>query len=324
MPPETLDFEEPIAAILKDLGALELLPRTDAREREIQTIKERLRTARANLYASLTPWQRVMVARHPNRPGLEDFIQRLFPTFAEIHGDRRFADDPAVMTGFADYHDEPVLVVGHVKGTDTKEKIFRNFGYARPEGYRKAIRTMRLAEKFRRPILVFVDTPAAYPGIDSEERGVAEAIAVNLREMMLLNTPIIVVVSGEGGSGGALGIAIGDRVLMQEHAIYSVIPPEGCAAILWRDAGRKVEAAAALKLTAPDLLKAGIIDEIIAEPIGGAHTDPAAAAALVDEVLQRVLADVRALGDEARLAARYDKFRNMGRLGPDFVDEGGA
>jgi len=319
--PETLDFEEPIAAVLKDLEALELLPRTDAREREIQTLKERLRTVRANLYASLTPWQRVMVARHPNRPGLEDFIQRLFPTFAEIHGDRRFADDHAVMTGFADWHGEPVLVVGHVKGTDTKEKIFRNFGYARPEGYRKAIRTMRLAEKFRRPILVFVDTPAAYPGIESEERGVAEAIAVNLREMMLLDAPIIVVVSGEGGSGGALGIAIGDRVLMQEYAIYSVIPPEGCAAILWRDAARKVEAAAALKLTAPDLLKAGIIDEIVAEPIGGAHTDPAAAAALVDEALQRALADVRAVGGEARLAARYDKFRNIGRLGVDFVDE---
>jgi acetyl-CoA carboxylase carboxyl transferase subunit alpha len=321
MPPETLDFEEPVAPILKDLDALELLPRTDARDREIQILKERLRAARAKIYASLTPWQRVMVARHPNRPGLEDFIQRLFPTFVEIHGDRRFADDPAVMTGLADYHAEPVLVVGHVKGTDTKEKIFRNFGYARPEGYRKAIRAMRLAEKFRRPILVFVDTPAAYPGIDSEERGVAEAIAVNLREMMLLNTPIIVVVSGEGGSGGALGIAIGDRVLMQEHAIYSVIPPEGCAAILWRDAARKVEAAAALKLTAPDLLKAGIIDEIIAEPIGGAHTDPAAAATLVDDVLQRALADVRALSDEARLRARYDKFRNIGRLGPDFVDE---
>src|SRR4029077_16291821 len=220
------------------------------------------------------------------------FIQRLFPTFAEIHGDRRFADDPAVMTGFADYHGEPVLVVGHVKGTDTKEKIYRNFGYARPEGYRKAIRTMRLAEKFRRPILVFVDTPAAFPGIESEERGVAEAIAVNLREMMLLDTPIIVVVSGEGGSGGALGIAVGDRVLMQEFAIYSVIPPEGCAALVWRDSSKKAEAAAALKLTAPDLLRFGIIDEIIPEPAGGAHTDHDAAARLVDEALERTLLEV--------------------------------
>src|SRR6476619_7592708 len=238
MPPETLEFEEPIAVLLKELDALSLLPSTDARQREIAQLERRLESIRADLYATLTPWQRVMVARHPSRPGLEDFIQRLFPGFVEIHGDRRFADDHAIMTGFAEYHGTPVLVVGHLKGgNDTKDKIFRNFGYARPEGYRKALRAMKLAEKFRRPIVVFIDTPAAYPGIDSEERGVAEAIAVNLREMMLLNTPIIVVVSGDGGSGGALGIAIGDRVLMQEHAIYSVIPPEGCAAILWRDAG---------------------------------------------------------------------------------------
>ena len=211
--------------------------------------------------------------------GLEQFVTQLFTNFVEIHGDRRFADDHAIMTGFAEYRGDPVLVVGHVKGAggDTKDKIFRNFGYARPEGYRKALRTMRLAEKFGRPIIVFIDTPAAYPGIESEERGVAEAIAVNLREMMMLDTSVIVIVSGEGGSGGALGIAVGDAVLMQEYAIYSVIPPEGCAAILWRDANRKVEAAEALKLTAPDLLKAAIIDEIVPEPIGGAHTDPAAA-----------------------------------------------
>src|SRR5207248_11788463 len=247
-------------------------------------------------------------ARHPNRPGLEDFVKRLFTNFVEIHGDRRFADDHAIMTGLADYKDEPVLVVGHVKGTDTKEKIFRNFGYARPEGYRKALRAMRLAEKFGRPILVFVDTPAAFPGIESEERGVAEAIAVILREMMMLEAPIVVLVTGEGGSGGALGIAVGDRVLMQEFAIYSVIPPEGCAAILWRDAGKKVEAAAALKLTAPDLMKAGLIDEIIPEPIGGAHTDPAAAARLVDDVLARVLRETQSLDSDVRLGRRYAKF----------------
>jgi acetyl-CoA carboxylase carboxyl transferase subunit alpha len=215
-----------------------------------------------------------------------------------------------------------VLVVGHVKGTDTKEKIFRNFGYARPEGYRKALRAMRMAEKFRRPIVAFVDTPAAYPGIDSEERGVAEAIAVNLRDMMMLETPIVVIVSGEGGSGGALGIAVGDRVLMQEFAIYSVIPPEGCAAILWRDAGKKVEAAEALKLTAPDLLDAGLIDEIVREPVGGAHNDPAAAAEMLDAVLARSLAEVGALDPAARLEQRYAKFRAMGRVGADFVDEG--
>jgi acetyl-CoA carboxylase carboxyl transferase subunit alpha len=319
---ETLEFEEPIAVLLKEIEALTLLPRTDAHDREIESLRRRVETVRAELYRSLTPWQRVLVSRHPNRPDLEDFIQQLFTNFVEIHGDRRYADDHAIMTGFAEYKGQSVLLVGHVKGSDTKEKIYRNFGYARPEGYRKALRAMRLGEKFRRPIIVFVDTPAAFPGIESEERGVAEAIAVNLRDMMMLDTPIVVIISGEGGSGGALGIAIGDRVLMQEFAIYSVIPPEGCAAILWRDAAKKVEAADALKLTAPDLLKAGIIDEIIAEPIGGAHTDPSRAANLVDDVLARVLNDVSALDGERRLALRYEKFRNMGRLGIDFVDEG--
>jgi acetyl-CoA carboxylase carboxyl transferase subunit alpha len=226
------------------------------------------------------------------------------------------------MTGFADYKGQPVMLVGHVKGGDTKDKIFRNFGYARPEGYRKALRAMKLAEKFGRPIIVFVDTPAAYPGIESEERGVAEAIAVNLREMMLLDTPIVVIVNGEGGSGGALGIAVGDRVLMLEFAIYSVIPPEGCAAILWRDPAKKVEAASALKLTAPDLLEARIVDEIVPEPVGGAHTDPAAAARRIDTVLARVLAELTAVDRETRLERRYQKFRSMGRLGVDFVDEG--
>ena len=323
MPPETLEFEEPIAVLLKEIEALSLLPHTDARDREIASLRRRIESVRADLYRSLTPWQRVLVARHPNRPGLEDYVKRIFTGFVEIHGDRRFADDHAIMTGFAEYKHQPVLLVGHVKGSDTKEKIYRNFGYARPEGYRKALRAMRLAEKFQRPIIVLVDTPAAYPGIESEERGVAEAIAVNLRDMMMLDTPIVVIVSGEGGSGGALGIAVGDRVLMQEFAIYSVIPPEGCAAILWRDASKKVEAADALKLTAPDLLKAGIIDEIVSEPVGGAHTDPAAAARLVDDVLSRVLGEVAAMNSNARLAKRYEKFRNMGRLGVDFVDESG-
>src|SRR4051794_2115073 len=320
--PDTLDFEEPIAALLKEIDTLNALPATLARDREIEALRRRIDSVRAELYRSLTAWQRVQVARHPNRPGLEYFIQRLFTAFTEIHGDRRFADDHAIMTGFADYKGQPVLIVGHVKGAggDTKEKIFRNFGYARPEGYRKALRAMQLAAKFRRPILVFVDTPAAYPGIESEERGVAEAIAVNLREMMMLDTSIIVVISGEGGSGGALGIAVGDRVLMQEFAIYSVIPPEGCAAILWRDASKKVEAAEALKLTAPDLLKAGIIDEIVPEPPGGAHTDPVMAAVNVDQALTRSLAELRALSSADRLEARYSKFRNMGRLGSDFTD----
>jgi acetyl-CoA carboxylase carboxyl transferase subunit alpha len=319
---ETLDFEAPIAKLLLELESLTVLPRTDAHQRAIDALRQRLDAVRGEVYASLTPWQRVQVARHPNRPGLDGFIERLFTGFVEIHGDRRYADDHAIMTGFASYKEIPILLVGHVKGTDTKDKIYRNFGYARPEGYRKALRAMRLAEKFSRPVVVFVDTPAAYPGIESEERGVAEAIAVNLRDMMLLDTPIIVIVSGEGGSGGALGIAVGDAVMMQEHAIYSVIPPEGCAAILWRDANRKMDAARALKLTAPDLLEAGIIDRIIPEPIGGAHADPDAAAALVDGVLWQALNDVRALDSRTRLERRYEKFRNMGRLGVDFVDEG--
>jgi acetyl-CoA carboxylase carboxyl transferase subunit alpha len=319
--PETLDFEEPIAALLKEIEALEAQPDSEAKTRGLETLRARLDDVRTDLYAALTPWQHVLVARHPDRPGLEAYIDVLFPGFVEIHGDRRFADDHAIMTGFAEFEGQPVLVVGHVKGRDTKDKIFRNFGYARPEGYRKALRAMRLAEKFKRPILIFVDTPAAYPGIESEERGVAEAIAVNLREMMLLDVPIVVTVSGEGGSGGALGIAIGDRVLMQQYAIYSVIPPEGCAAILWRDAGRKVEAAEALKITAPDLLKAGIIDEIVAEPVGGAHADPAAAAALVREALSKALAGIAALDAAARLDRRYAKFRGIGQLGVEFVEE---
>jgi acetyl-CoA carboxylase carboxyl transferase subunit alpha len=322
MSPEILEFEEPIAALLKEIEALTELPRTDARERQVDTLRRRIDVVRRDLYASLTAWQRVQVARHPERPCLDDFIRLLFTDFVEIHGDRRFADDHAIMTGFARYKGQPVLLVGHVKGRDTKEKIYRNFGYARPEGYRKALRAMRLAEKFRRPILVFVDTPAAYPGIESEERGVAEAIAVNLREMTLLDTPILVTITGEGGSGGALGIAIGDSVLMQEFAIYSVIPPEGCAAILWRDASKKVEAADALKLTAPDLLKAGIVDEIVPEPAGGAHADPDGAARRLDEVLARVLAKIGAQDSATRLDQRYEKFRGMGRLGVDFVDEG--
>ncbi|MEQ1869748.1 MAG: acetyl-CoA carboxylase carboxyltransferase subunit alpha [Vicinamibacterales bacterium] len=321
MSPETLDFEEPIAVLLREIETLSVLPHTDAREREIHALQRRISSMRADLYRTLTPWQRVLVARHPSRPGLEVFIERLFTGFTEIHGDRRFADDHAIITGFAAFHGQPVMVVGHVKGTDTKQKIYRNFGYARPEGYRKALRAMRLAEKFHRPVIIFVDTPAAYPGIESEERGVAEAIAVNLRDMMLLDTPVLVVVTGEGGSGGALGIAVGDRVLMLEHAIYSVIPPEGCAALVWRDSSKKAEAAEALKLTAPDLLGFGIIDEIIPEPAGGAHTDHALATQLLDGVLTRLLREVSALDSAARLEQRYQKFRNMGRLGLEFLDE---
>jgi acetyl-CoA carboxylase carboxyl transferase subunit alpha len=324
MPPETLDFEEPIAVLLKEIEALSLMPQTPERQREIDSLRRRADSIRGEIYTNLTPWQRVQVARHPNRPNTLDYVERLFTDFVELHGDRRFGDDHAIVAGLARYHGEPVAVIGHQKGRDTKQKIYRNFGYTKPEGYRKAIRVMKMAEKFGRAIIVFVDTPAAYPGIESEERGVAEAIAYNLREMALLEVPVVIVVSGEGGSGGALGIAIGDRVLMQEFAVYSVIPPEGCAAILWRDSGRKIEAAEALKITAPDLMAMEIIDQIVPEPLGGAHTDHQASADLLDGPLQRALADVSAMTVDARLALRYEKFRHMGKLGADFVVEGGG
>jgi acetyl-CoA carboxylase carboxyl transferase subunit alpha len=319
--PDLLEFEEPIGVLLKEIEALSLMPRTPDRERSIETLRRRADEIRAELYANLTPWQRVLVARHPNRPNTLDYVERLFTGWDELHGDRRFADDHAMVCGFADYRGQPVAIVGHQKGGDTKQKIYRNFGYARPEGYRKALRVMQLAQKFSRPIVVFIDTPAAYPGVESEERGVAEAIAFNLREMMMLEVPIVVLVCGEGGSGGALGIAIGDRVLMQEFSVYSVIPPEGCAAILWRDANRKVEAAEALKITAPDLLALGLIDAIVPEPTGGAHNNPDAATALVDQALSAVLADVAAMSVETRLGSRYEKFRRMGDERSAFVDE---
>jgi acetyl-CoA carboxylase carboxyl transferase subunit alpha len=319
--PELLEFEEPIAVLHKEVEALAMLPVTAEREAEIDSLKRRAEAIRGELYKQLTPWQRVLVARHPERPSVLEYVNSLFTEFIEIHGDRHFGDDRAIVAGFARYKGAPVLVVGHHKGgADTKQRIFRNFGYARPEGYRKALRAMRLAEKFGRPIVVFVDTPAAYPGIESEERGIAEAIALNLREMARIAVPIIVNVCGEGGSGGALGLAIGDRILMHEFAVYSVIPPEGCAAILWRDAGRKIEAAAALKMTAPDLLGLGIIDEIVPEPTGGAHNNPAAAATLLDAALDRALAEVGALDAATRLDQRYRKFRQMGRVGDAFVE----
>ena len=317
MPADTLEFEEPVAVLLKEIEALSMLPQTPERQRSIESLRRRVEEVRADIYSRLTPWQRVLVARHSNRPTVLDYVNRLFTEFTEFSGDRRFADDHAIVTGFARYKGDPVLIVGHHKGGggDTKDRVYRNFGYAKPEGYRKALRAMKLAEKFQRPVIAFIDTPAAYPGVESEERGISEAIALNLREMAALDAPIIVLVHGEGGSGGALGIAVGDRILMHEFAIYSVIPPEGCAAILWRDSNRKVEAAEALKLTAPDLLGFGIIDEIVPEPTGGAHTNHELAASLLDSALERALVSVMALDSQTRLDARYEKFRAMGNVG---------
>jgi acetyl-CoA carboxylase carboxyl transferase subunit alpha len=317
MPVDTLEFEEPVAALLKEIEQLSSQPSAPDRAAEIDRLQARARQVRQDLFSRLTPWQRVLVARHPQRPYLLDYAARLWPSFTEIHGDRRFADDQAIVTGFAQYRDQPVVLVGHQKGRDTKQKIARNFGYARPEGYRKALRAMQMAAKFKRPVICLVDTPAAYPGMESEERGIAEAIAVNLREMAVLDTPIVVVVTGEGGSGGALGIAVGDIVLMQEYAVYSVIPPEGCAAILWRDSAKKVEAADALKMTAPDLMAREIVDGIIPEPPGGAHHDYDLAAQRLDDALWPAMQQLIAMPEGERLERRYQKFRRIGRLGAE-------
>lgn len=264
---------------------------------------------------STTAFERVQLARHPERPYTLDFIERLFEDFTEIHGDRRYADDPAIVCGFARFHGMPALIVGHQKGRDTKQRQFRNFGMPKPEGYRKAIRAMKLAEKFERPIFSFIDTPGAYPGIDAEERGQAEAIAYNLREMAKLAVPVIVTVIGEGGSGGALAIGVGDQVLMLENAIYSVISPEGCAAILWKDSSQAARAAEELRLTAKDLRHEGIVDQVIDEPKGGAQTSHDETARLLDSVLCERLAESVTNNVEERLSRRYRKLRQMGKWG---------
>ncbi len=259
-------------------------------------------------------WQRVLLARHPKRPHSLDYIERLFTRFSEIHGDRNFADDPAIVAGFADFEDSPLVIVAEQKGRDTKQKLYRNFGMPKPEGYRKALRVMQMASKFGRPVVTFLDTPGAYPGIDAEERGQAEAIARNLREMARLTVPVIAVCIGEGGSGGALALGVGNAVLMLENAVYSVISPESCAAIIYRDSSKAEQAAAALRLTAPDLLGLGLIDEIVPEPEGGAHENPDAAAENLRVCLRRWLADLAALPPVQLVEHRYQKFRNMGNF----------
>ena len=306
-------FEQPILEIerrIEELSGFE----DEVKKREIERLKARLQQVRREIYSKLTPWQKTLVARHQRRPYTLDLVGQLFEDFVEVHGDRSFGDDPAIVCGFGAFHGRPAAVVGHQKGRDTKEKIYRNFGMPRPEGYRKALRLMKLADKFERPIFCFVDTPGAYPGLDAEERGQGEAIARNLREMATIRSPILVTVTGEGGSGGALAIAVGDRVNMLEHSIYSVISAEGCAAILWRDAGMARDAAKALRLTARDLLEMALIDEIVPEPAGGAHAEPVLAAALLDAVLRRQLEDLLRTPAETRLRERYLKFRRMGRF----------
>ena len=313
------DFEAPLLELQKRLAELERFPGDRVKEHEAGVVRQELEARRREVYAALTPWQKTLVARHPNRPYTLDFVQALFEEWVELHGDRSFGDDPSLVCGFAHFRGRPVCVLGHQKGRDTKQKIHRNFGMPKPEGYRKALRVMRLAEKFGRPILTFVDTPGAYPGLDAEERGQAEAIARNLLEMARLRVPIVVNVTGEGGSGGALAVAVGDRVNMLEHAVYSVISPEGCASILWRDAGQAERAAQAMKITATDLAGFGVVDEVVPEPPGGAHTDHEALFRTLGAVLARQVEELSRLAPDELVQLRYERFRNMGRLDREFV-----
>ncbi|HEY4741798.1 MAG TPA: acetyl-CoA carboxylase carboxyltransferase subunit alpha [Candidatus Acidoferrales bacterium] len=280
----------------------------------LERLQRQVAELKRDFYAHLGAWQRLQLARHPQRPQTLDYIQLLFDDFLEIHGDRAFADDPAMVCGMATYHGSPVMVIGQQKGHDTKQRIARNFGQAKPEGYRKALRAMNLAAKYNRPILTFIDTPGAYPGVDAEERGQAEAIAVNLREMARLPVPILVTITGEGGSGGALAIAVGDRIHMFENSVYSVISPEGCATIMWRSAGKAEIAAEALRITAKDLLDLNLIDEIIPEPEGGAHVDYEGAARFLDAALVNSLREFSRLPAQELIARRYEKFRRMGQF----------
>ncbi len=280
--------------------------------REAARLKEQIEMEARRVTTSVTPWQRCLLARHPERPYTLDYVRGLMTDWVELHGDRGFGDDPAIVAGLASFDGESVAVIGHQKGRDTRDRLYRNFGQPRPEGYRKALRVMRLAEKFGLPVVSFVDTPGAYPGIDAEERGQAEAIARNLREMAALETPIVVIVTGEGGSGGALAIGVGDRVLMLEHAVYSVISPEGCAAILWKDQSETQRAAEALRLTSNDLLAFGVIDEIVPEPLGGAHMDPPLAVRTVGTALKSALSELRRIRRTDLPRRRFAKFRKMG------------
>ncbi len=317
--PAHLDFEKPIAELEGQIAHLKRLAtdrQLDVRA-EIEPLEGRLASLRREIYSGLTPIQRVQVARHPKRPYSLDYIKLQFTDFIELRGDRLFRDDPAIVGGWARLRGRPVVVIGQQKGRDTKENLKRNFGMPHPEGYRKALRLMHMAERFGAPVITLIDTPGAYPGLGAEERGQAEAIARNLEEMATLRTPIVAAVIGEGGSGGALALGLADRVLMLENAIYSVISPEGCAAILWNDASQKARAAESLKLTAGDLLQHGVVDEIVPEPDGGAHSDPGKAAHLLGSVLVRHVSEVAAMETEALIATRAKKYLAIG----SFVEE---
>ncbi len=307
--------ETELERIEKQIGHLESAAgaNPDA-QKQVQQLHEQVTALRRQLESNLLAWRKTELARHPQRPSMLDYLERIFTDWTELHGDRSFADDHAILAGMARFHGEEVAVVGHQKGRDTKSKVYRNFGMPNPDGYRKALRVMRLAEKFGRPVFTFVDTPGAYPGLGAEERGQAEAIARNLRDIAMLEVPIIATVIGEGGSGGALAIAVADRVLMMENSIYSVISPEGCASIMWRDASKKELAAQALRITATDLVELGCVDGVIPEPEGGAHTDLDGAASLLDTALQCALEEVKSLPAMELLDARYKKFRNMAQF----------
>ncbi len=313
-----LDFEKPILELENKLEELKKHPEAHSMDvsfdEEIKIIERKIAETRRQIFSNLTAWQRVQLARHPKRPFTLDYLGMAFTGFSELHGDRLFSEDRAVVGGFAQLGDHKVMVIGTQKGRDTKENILRNFGSAHPEGYRKALRLMKLADKFGLPIITIIDTAGAYPGIGAEERHIAEAIAVNLREMMLLQVPIIATVIGEGGSGGALGIGVANRVLILENAYYSVISPEGCAAILWKERSAAAKAAEALKITAKDLFELGLVDEIIPEPLGGAHTDPATMAKTLQRHLLKHLEKLLKLSVADQLKQRYDKFRAYGHF----------
>lgn len=309
-----LDFEKPIIELenkIQELRSFIAEKKIDLSS-EVRRLEEKLERLRRETYTNLTPWQKVKLARHPQRPYTLDYVGMLMTDFIELHGDRLFSDDKALVCGLAKLDKKKFLVIGHQKGRDTKENLKRNFGCAHPEGYRKALRLMQMAEEFGLPVLVFIDTPGAYPGIGAEERGQSQAIALNLREMARIAIPIIAIVIGEGGSGGALGVGVADRVAVLENSYYSVISPEGCAAILWKDGAKAAQAAEVLKLTGQDLLKMGIIDEVIAEPLGGAHRDPQKTAENIKESILRNLEELEGLETEELLKLRYKKFRSMG------------